>query len=254
LPQSNAQWINSSEQIVGFAASSDFSVHVAFLWEDGGPMVDLNTLVPPGSNLLLGQALHINDRGEIVGDGVLSNGDHHAFVLIPCDENHSGIEGCDYSLVDAVPAPAVSSAPVSQMSTTANQVSPGFPGAVSPMLRLFGRRLGPWYRDAERQRSAPTAIGSSPSEITSAAPAPGHWVADDTFATPYLGFYRGYCELNGQFLTNGQCFNNSYPLCRAGASSNCPKGQKAISPTEESCGGLSYVRVDRARPCSFVGP
>jgi probable HAF family extracellular repeat protein len=97
LPQSNAQWINSSEQIVGFAASFDYSVHVAFLWENGGPMVDLNTLVPPGSNLLLGQALHINDRGEIVGDGVLPNGDHHAFVLIPCDEHHPGLDGCDYS-------------------------------------------------------------------------------------------------------------------------------------------------------------
>jgi hypothetical protein len=63
-------------------------------------MVDLNTLIPPGSGIDLGGAVSINDRGEINGEGVLPNGDVHAFLLIPCDENHRDIEGCDYSLVD----------------------------------------------------------------------------------------------------------------------------------------------------------
>jgi hypothetical protein len=43
-------------------------------------------------------AYNINDRGEITGQGVLANGDSRVVLLVPCDENHAGIEGCDYSL------------------------------------------------------------------------------------------------------------------------------------------------------------
>jgi hypothetical protein len=55
----------------------------AWLWENGGPMVDLNDLALPGSGLHLQDARLINDRGEIVCTGVLSNGDQHAVLLIP---------------------------------------------------------------------------------------------------------------------------------------------------------------------------
>ena len=69
-------------------------------------MVDLNTLIPPGSGLQLLYPITINERGEISGNGIPkgfpTGGDQgafqHGFLLIPCDENHPGIEGCDYDL------------------------------------------------------------------------------------------------------------------------------------------------------------
>ena len=96
---SAAQGINSKGQVVGISASCEFTTTRAFLWENGGPMVDLNTLVVPGSDVQLPTAFDINERGEIVASGMLPNGDSHAVLLIPCDENHADIEGCDYHLV-----------------------------------------------------------------------------------------------------------------------------------------------------------
>ena len=47
-------------------------------------MIDLNTLVPPDSGVQLTfEASLINERGEIAAQGVLADGDTHAFVLIP---------------------------------------------------------------------------------------------------------------------------------------------------------------------------
>src|SRR5262249_17477548 len=98
---SQSQAVNSKRQMVGESAPCDFTSARAFLWENGGPMVDLNTLVPSGSGLQLDSAVDINDRGEIVGSGILANGNAHAILLIPCDENHPNIEDCDYNLVEA---------------------------------------------------------------------------------------------------------------------------------------------------------
>jgi len=103
-----ASSINSSEQVVGEDFSQDF-LH-AFLWEDGGPLVDLNTLVPPNSGLLLVEPGQINDRGEVSVTASDASGNNHVVLLIPCDGHHPDVEGCDYSLVEASTA-AQSAAP-----------------------------------------------------------------------------------------------------------------------------------------------
>jgi probable HAF family extracellular repeat protein len=93
-PCSRALSINARAQIVGFTASvcGGPPTH-GFLWQHGGPAIDLNTLVPPNSDLALNQPIYINDRGEIAGFGVLANGDTHAFLLIPCGDGEDGCGG-----------------------------------------------------------------------------------------------------------------------------------------------------------------
>ncbi len=92
---STAFSINAKSQVVGDANDN------AWLWENGS-IVDLNSLVPHGTDLHVAVAAAINNRGEIVATGLLQNGDEHAIVLIPCDENHVGVDDCDYNLVDSV--------------------------------------------------------------------------------------------------------------------------------------------------------
>jgi probable HAF family extracellular repeat protein len=97
-----AYGINPEGQVVGHSLINDGSFR-AFLWENRGPMIDLNALIPPGSGLTLTDAIYVNDRGEIAGNGVLASGDQHAYLLIPCDEKHPG-ECEDYSMIE-VPTP-----------------------------------------------------------------------------------------------------------------------------------------------------
>lgn len=105
-PNSQADFINSKTQIVGGSFSCENSSAIAFLWEDGS-MVDLNTLISPSSPFFLYWAPFIDDHGEIAAFGALPNGDSHAVLLIPCDDHHPGLEGCDYSMVDPDAQPTV---------------------------------------------------------------------------------------------------------------------------------------------------
>jgi probable HAF family extracellular repeat protein len=102
--RSNAFAINSEHQIVGSSLTP--AGRSAFLWENGGPMIDLNALIPANSSLSLVYGYNINDRGEIAGVGVPAgcapfNVDFcgHVFLLIPCDEKHRG-QCEDYSLIE----------------------------------------------------------------------------------------------------------------------------------------------------------
>jgi hypothetical protein len=86
-------------------------------------------------------ASYISDRGEIVGGGNplgCTDNDtcNHVYVLIPCDEKHPGIEGCDYSI--AAPA-AVESKPI-ELTTDPSTVPPL--DARNAMRTLLGRRQG----------------------------------------------------------------------------------------------------------------
>jgi probable HAF family extracellular repeat protein len=116
---SQAESINSSGQVVGASQSAQDCfgrfTH-AFLWEKGLGSVDLNALIPVNSPLLLTVASFIMNRGEIVGGGDpvgCPNNDacNHVYVLIPCDENHPNIDGCDYNPVDPASLVRVRPAP-----------------------------------------------------------------------------------------------------------------------------------------------
>jgi probable HAF family extracellular repeat protein len=99
LDNSEAPYINSSGQAVGYSFNCDLSAFDAFLWENGS-IVDLNTLIPSSSGFYLWTAEFTADNGEIAALGFLRNGDSHVVLLIPCDENHPNFEGCDYSPVE----------------------------------------------------------------------------------------------------------------------------------------------------------
>jgi len=120
---SYATAINASGQVVGLSATEDLGIHRAFLWAKGGPMLDLNSLIPPNSSIYLNWAFDINDQGEISGIGTPQGCDDfdlcgHAFLLMPCDDAHPGIEVCDYSMVEA-------SAAVTQTSPVVRNASSG---------------------------------------------------------------------------------------------------------------------------------
>jgi hypothetical protein len=102
-------------------------------------MVDLNTLVTPGSGLTLTKANFISDHGEIAANGVLASGDTRAVLLIPCDENHPGVEGCDYSLVGANVVPSVQPA-VHEKSAS---MPPAAPWQRNNRFHFPGRVIGP---------------------------------------------------------------------------------------------------------------
>jgi len=87
---SRAFGMNESGQIVGqswlFDGENTTASH-AFLWEIGGPILDLNTLISNPTDLYLTEANFITDRGWIIANGPLPNGDVRAAILIPEDDD-----------------------------------------------------------------------------------------------------------------------------------------------------------------------
>jgi len=133
---SDTSVINSRRQIVGISGNSTSAS--AVLWEDG-QIFDLNNLIAPDSALTLYWAVYINDRGEIATFAVDAKGNNHDVLLIPCDDNHPNIEGCDYSMVDAAEVVHDAVAPRSL--------------AIPPTMESLERTINPsqnWFRQRYR--------------------------------------------------------------------------------------------------------
>jgi probable HAF family extracellular repeat protein len=108
---SEATGMNDFGQIVGISNEcsgpwdpSGWATMRAFLWQQGGPMVDLNALVENPTDLHLYWGAYINDSGEILAQGVLSTGDNHAALLVPSGDCK---EDCEQRIVASQNAPAV---------------------------------------------------------------------------------------------------------------------------------------------------
>ena len=141
---SRADFLNSQTQVVGGTWSCDNAVFDGFLWEKGS-MVDLNALVPTDSPLHISWAPLIDDAGVIGAFANTADGDLHATLLIPCDENHPNIEGCDYSVVDASAI-----ADERKQATTKPTLSPD---AIKQLMRSLGLGSSSWHRDFGLQRT-----------------------------------------------------------------------------------------------------
>ncbi len=84
---SEALGINNSQQIVGSSTLLDSSTRHAFLWENGS-LIDLNSLVDPGTGWELTSAFEINNNGNIIGIGNF-NGEQRGFIATAVPEPSS---------------------------------------------------------------------------------------------------------------------------------------------------------------------
>jgi probable HAF family extracellular repeat protein len=83
-----AHTINSRGEIAGgfsgcAADPDDRAVFRGFYLQRGGPIVDVNTLITPASDLWIDDISFINDTGLMVAIGVLPDGSTRAVLLVP---------------------------------------------------------------------------------------------------------------------------------------------------------------------------
>jgi probable HAF family extracellular repeat protein len=121
-PCSRGRAINARGQVVGGSSDCHNFLH-AFVWQEGGPMLDLNTLIAPGSGYQLTNAFNINDRGEILAKaaplGFTPNDDAdlgRLVLLIPCETEDE--PGCEASTASTSSVGPQHAAPLSKNSVT----------------------------------------------------------------------------------------------------------------------------------------
>jgi probable HAF family extracellular repeat protein len=139
-----ASSINSQGQIVGLSNNCQGDLH-AFLWEKAGHMIDLNTRIARDFGVNLVNAYYINDRGEIVANGILPNGDSHIFLLIPCAVGHDSTQACEDSGGDTSKSPSVA-APSSTSEFHVRLTSKQMVAAFHAQLAHRNRSFGFWPR------------------------------------------------------------------------------------------------------------
>ena len=93
--------VNSQLHVVGLNSSTcdlgDDPSFRAVISEHGGPMVDLNTLIPVNSGVELRNAPIINNRGQIVAVAFFPDGNHAPVLLVPCEGKSDQAESCQNS-------------------------------------------------------------------------------------------------------------------------------------------------------------
>jgi probable HAF family extracellular repeat protein len=121
---SKAFGVNSRRQVVGSSYTTcDVGPRTAFISENGGPVVALDALIQPASNIHVYGAWFVTERGEIVGSGLLPNGEFHVVFLVP-DGNCGNDCGQMLSLRPKSAAPLASTAGASTSSVAPSDVHP----------------------------------------------------------------------------------------------------------------------------------
>jgi len=131
----------------------------AIIWRDG-VAIDINSLVPgpPFSPLYLLYASAINDRGEVAGQGLARNGELHAFLAVPCDEEHLDAAPCNDDEIGAEVVAAATldgtvnaSAPRKSVAMLAGRF--GGKSGLAQIPQIWGRRV-PAFGDRARKSDA----------------------------------------------------------------------------------------------------
>jgi len=138
-PCSRGRGLNARGQVVGGSSDCHNFLH-AFLWENGGPMLDLNTVIQPGTGYQLTAAFNINDRGEILAKaaplGFIPNDDAdlgHLVLLVPC-----GLGDCNKTRLQTAGA-QVGVAPPRDLSPSL-LTTDSHPGMFNPLRNPLGQR------------------------------------------------------------------------------------------------------------------
>jgi probable HAF family extracellular repeat protein len=143
-PCSNGIHINARGQAVGTSTDCQGTILHIFLWENGS-LIDLSAQVLPGSGFAVVDPVSINDAGEIVGQGILPNGDVHAVVLRP---NGPCNKACS-AVLSVSPDRAAIAHQLSRDTKTASLELP----TTMPLARIGAGALGRYWFNNFRFRS-----------------------------------------------------------------------------------------------------